>query len=241
MASTGKPLSDYSPDTCMFCHQSLRVTTGATEPDVESKQVEEAEAATVIDDVELYCGRPGSGPGGHHAHWTCLIDYAQQARAPSVMPAQSPILTTCPACGENTLNESGRFIVDVRNEGGETKRFDFGEILVRSCRLSFVLCLSLARSHHRVHTRVPIGVGPTLCAEQEEEVFLDSHPSQLHIRAFHDLVAQSDYAGAIELIAEHDIDINRTYGSEGLSALQKAMFNGDTSGVEFLKSLGATI
>ena len=84
-----------------------------------------------------------------------------------------------------------------------------------------------------------IGVGLAPCAEQEE-VFLDSHASQLHIRTFHDLVARGDYADAIELITEHDIDVNSTYGSKGLTALQKAMFNGDTSRVEFLNSLGAT-
>lgn len=77
-------------------------------------------------------------------------------------------------------------------------------------------------------------------SEQEEELFIDSHPSQVHNRAFHDLVAEGDYAGAIELVAEHDVDVNCTYGNDGLTALQKAMFSGDTSGVEFLRSLGAT-
>ena len=85
-----------------------------------------------------------------------------------------------------------------------------------------------------------IDIGPAPCVEQEE-VPLDSHPSQLHIRTFHDLVARGDYADAIELIAEHDIDINSTYKSKGLTPLQKAMLSGDTSGVEFLKCLGVTI
>jgi hypothetical protein len=83
-------------------------------------------------------------------------------------------------------------------------------------------------------------VYPPPFPEQEEELFLDSRPSQVHNRAFHDLVAEGDYAGAIELIAEHDVDVNCTYGNDGLTALRKAMFNGDTSGVEFLRSLGAT-
>lgn len=78
-------------------------------------------------------------------------------------------------------------------------------------------------------------------AKQEEELYLDSHPTQVHNRAFHDLVAEGDYAGAIELIAEHDVDINCTFGSDSLTALQKAMYSGDTSGVEFLRSLGATV
>ena len=109
----------------MFCHQSLRITKGATGFDVESEKIGEVEVATVIDNVELYCSPPGLGPGGHHAHRTCLIDYAQQAHALSI------ILTTCPVCRKNMLNESGRFIVDVQNEGSETKRFDFGKILVQ--------------------------------------------------------------------------------------------------------------
>ncbi|KAG8213598.1 hypothetical protein J3R82DRAFT_10267 [Butyriboletus roseoflavus] len=200
MTST-TPLPAYSPDTCMFCHQFLRITT---DTDTES---EHPEAATVIDDVELYCGSPGSGPGDHHTHWTCLIDHAKQAFMVP-MPVRggtfaSTTWTTCVVCGQDTLDSFGRFVVDVRNEGGETKGFDFGAIL-------------------------------------EEELFLDSHPSQVHDRAFHDLVAQGDYTGAIELIAEHDVDINCIYGNDRLTALQKAMFSGDTSGVRFLRSLGAT-
>lgn len=48
---------------------------------------------------------------------------------------------------------------------------------------------------------------------------------------------KGDYADTIELIVEHDIEINSTYGSKGLTALQKAMFSGDTSRVEFLRRL----
>ncbi|KAN0090790.1 hypothetical protein V8E55_004356 [Tylopilus felleus] len=213
MASTSQPPSVYSPENCMLCHQSLRIATGA-DPDSESEHP--GEPSTVLDDVELYCGPSGSGPGGHHAHWSCLVEHAMQARtrgivlppaaAPMSMPggAYPPKFTTCLVCGQNVLNPSGRFIVDVQNEGGETKGFDFGMII-------------------------------------EEELFIDSHPSQVHNRAFHDLVAEGDYAGAIELIAEHDVDVNCTYGSDDLTALQKAMFSGDTSGVEFLRSLGATV
>jgi len=204
MTST-QPLPTYSPDTCMFCHQVLRITTGDIESDLESEEpeFERGEAAAVIDDVELYCGPPGSGPSGHHAHWACLIDHVKQLRAIS---GGTPIsaLATCVVCGQNALDSSRRFIVDVRNEGGETRGFDFGEIL-------------------------------------EEELFLDDHPNQVHIRAFHDLVAQGDYAGAIDLVAVHSVDVNGTYGSDGLTALQKATFSGDTSGAEFLKSLGATV
>ncbi|KAF9232739.1 hypothetical protein BU15DRAFT_90584 [Melanogaster broomeanus] len=178
MASTSQLQPAYSCDTCMVCHQSLRITT---EP--------EEGPSTIEDDVELYCGPPGSGPSGHHAHWSCLIDYARRIRA-------------SPSPG-NTLDASGRLIVDVRNEGGETKGFDFGEII-------------------------------------DEEIFLEANPEQVHNRAFHDLVAQGDYESAKELISEHNVDVNCTFGNDGLTALQKALFSGDTNGVEFLQSIGAT-
>ncbi|KAG9316279.1 hypothetical protein JVU11DRAFT_2309 [Chiua virens] len=209
MASTSQLWATYSPDTCMFCHQSLHITTGDPEPDSDTGP-ERGVAETVIDDVELYCGLPGSGPSGHHTHWTCLIDHAKQARSRGVIPIPTPVppggtptsaITSCVVCGQNVLDAFGRFIVDVRNEGGETRGFDFGE----------------------------------------EEVHLDSHPNQVHVRAFHDLVAAGDYNGTIDLIAEHDVDVHCRYGSDSLTALQKAMFNGDTSGVEFLRSLGATV
>lgn len=268
MASTSQPLPAYSPDTCMFCHQSLRITTSAdTDTDFDFGQ---GEAATVIDDVELYCDPPGSGPGGHHAHWTCLIEHAMQARAGAVVPG--PSFTTCRVCGRNVLDPSGRFVVDVRNEGGETKEFDFGVIIVRRRRLLFTFLSLVPSPFFRLPSlligvfvcengadldtigypcqRSPMAIVsgsnldypiPTfLPPPQEEELFLDSNPTQIHIRAFHDLVAEGDYTGAIELIAEHDVDLSSTYGNEGLTALQKAMFSGDTSGVEFLKSLGAT-
>ncbi|KAF8555316.1 hypothetical protein OG21DRAFT_921941 [Imleria badia] len=210
MASTSQAVSVYSPDTCMFCHQSLRIMIGA---DTDSDPEHPFEREEVDDDVELYCGPPGSGPGGHHAHWTCLVDHAMQTPTRGVIPvlpgpmpggAYLPTFTTCVVCGQNVLDPSGRFVVDVRNEGGETRGFGFGVII-------------------------------------EEELYLDSHPSQVHNRAFHDLIAEGDYAGAIELIAEHDVDVNCTYGNDPLTALQKAMFSGDTSGVEFLRSLGATV
>lgn len=139
MAST-RPLSlYYSPDTCMFCHQFLRITTDA---DTESDSESDLGAATVtitVDDVELYCGSPGLRPSGHHTHWTCLIDHAKQALRPVPMSVAGGAsasttlkLMTCVVCGQNTLDSFGRFIVDVRNEGGETKGFDFGAILVRN-------------------------------------------------------------------------------------------------------------
>ncbi|KAH0827408.1 hypothetical protein J3R83DRAFT_4064 [Lanmaoa asiatica] len=240
MASISQPPSAYSPDTCMFCQQSLRITTGVdTESDPESEHpLESGGAATVIDDVELYCGPPGSGPGGHHAHWTCLIDHAKQARTRGVT---SPMLVTggspCVVCGQNTLDSSGRFVVDVRNEGGETKGFRGHKTML--IRIGHGLINDdVDRLNSNLHTT---GGGWDRSATQEEELFLDSRPSQVHNRAFHDLVAEGDYAGAIELIAEYDIDINCTYGSDSLTALQKALFNGDMSGVEFLRSLGATV
>jgi hypothetical protein len=170
MANTSRPLSAYSPDTCMFCHQSLRITTGANTGSESEHPLERGEATTVIDDVEVYCGPPGSGPGGHHAHWTCLIDHAMQARIRSVVPAppvpipggasaSASTFATCVVCGQNVLGPDGRFVVDVRNEGGETKGFDFGVIIVRSRRLSFP---SLPPSSARGRGTVLIRIGHTL-------------------------------------------------------------------------------
>lgn len=161
MASTSQPPSVYSPENCMLCHQSLRIATGA-DPDSESEHP--GEPSTVLDDVELYCGPSGSGPGGHHAHWSCLVEHAMQARtrgivlppaaAPMSMPggAYPPKFTTCLVCGQNVLNPSGRFIVDVQNEGGETKGFDFGMIIVRTpvvFSFSLFLCPPLSPSSTR--------------------------------------------------------------------------------------------
>ncbi|KIJ67621.1 hypothetical protein HYDPIDRAFT_108490 [Hydnomerulius pinastri MD-312] len=192
MASSSRPQPDYSPDTCMFCTEPLRISSPEDDADSEF----EGGPSTIIDDVELYCGPPGSGPSGHHAHWSCLINQGKEIRASSGG-------ARCLVCGQNTLDVSGRFIVDVRNEGGETKGFDFGEVI-------------------------------------DEELFLEDHPDQVHIRAFHDLVAQGEYEAVTELMSEHDVDVNCTFGTDGLTALQKAMFSGDTKGVEFLQSLGAT-
>ena len=54
----------------MLCHPSLRITTGATESDVESEQTGEAEAATVMAPLSctaVYRGRvpAGTTPTGH--------------------------------------------------------------------------------------------------------------------------------------------------------------------------------
>jgi hypothetical protein len=63
--------------------------------------------ADVPDDVALRCG--------HRYHWECLLD-AGSAR--------------CSACGADGRGADGRFLVDVRNEGGLTHGFDMGAELV---------------------------------------------------------------------------------------------------------------
>lgn len=150
MASTTQAVSAYSPDTCMFCHQTLSITVDA---DTDSESEHPLEREEVIDDVELYCGPSGSGPGGHHAHWTCLVDHAIQTRTRSAVPV-FPAVTTCAVCGQNVLHSSGRFIVDVRNEGGETKRFDFGVIIVRSLSSPFFFLPAAPPSSGTTLTRI---------------------------------------------------------------------------------------
>lgn len=140
MAGTSQLQPTYSPDTCMFCQKSLSITIGPEySNDLSELDLEELEGpSTIIDDVELYCGAPGSGPGGHHAHWSCLIEHAKQIKADT---SDSVRRATCMVCGQNTLDASGRLIVDVKNEGGETKGFDFGEIIVRA------ICFLVTRWH----------------------------------------------------------------------------------------------
>ncbi|KAF8135831.1 hypothetical protein EV363DRAFT_1321781 [Boletus edulis] len=187
MASTSQPLSEaaYSPDTCMFCSQSLRITTSAA-------------------DNRFRIRTPSGTRGTNYPDPVLGAAVRDTGTETEGKDVPTRVHNMRGVCRQNILDPSGRFIVDVRNEGGETRGFDFGVII-------------------------------------EEEEFLDSHPSQVHSRAFHDLVAEGDYVGAIDVIAEHDVDVNCTYGNDGLTALQKAMYSGDASGVEFLRSLGATV
>jgi hypothetical protein len=92
-----------SSELCGICSESLLIKSG----------VEEG-PSHVIDDVEVRCGN------AHHFHWECLLEYAQGGGDRG----------RCPSCKQHTLSTEGRFLVDVRNEGGFTGGFDMGRELV---------------------------------------------------------------------------------------------------------------
>ncbi|EGN99862.1 hypothetical protein SERLA73DRAFT_180111 [Serpula lacrymans var. lacrymans S7.3] len=96
----------YSPENCAICLESLHIPSNDDEG-----------PSQIIDDVELHCGPPGSGASGHHFHWSCIMEWAKTGGDKS----------RCPLCRQNTLDRNGRFIVDVRNEGGFTGGMDLGE------------------------------------------------------------------------------------------------------------------
>lgn len=110
-STTGQPV--HSSDRCMICIEPLCIPLDDDDGDEGPSHV--------IDDVELYCGTPGSGPSGHHAHWACFLDWAKE---------NENAWNRCPLCGQNTLDARNRLIVNVKNEGGTTDRFDFGEVIV---------------------------------------------------------------------------------------------------------------
>ncbi|KAG9019615.1 hypothetical protein FRB90_012461 [Tulasnella sp. 427] len=71
---------------------------------------EDLAESSYLDDVELSCT--------HHFHWTCYAEWEEDESRGK-----------CPLCGESSLDQRGRLIVIVRNEGGTTQGFDLGEAL----------------------------------------------------------------------------------------------------------------
>ncbi|KAH7888466.1 hypothetical protein F5I97DRAFT_701708 [Phlebopus sp. FC_14] len=98
-------MSTSTADACIICFEPLSILSDDEEGPV-----------FITDDVELRCG--------HHSHWTCLMDWA---RTPDIDRTSCPQHN--PECGQSTLDSTGRFIVNVTNEGGFTNGFDFGEVL----------------------------------------------------------------------------------------------------------------
>jgi hypothetical protein len=95
-------MADNDPDMCGICREPLLISSDADEGPSE-----------IIDDVELKCS--------HHFHWECVMTHAREAGN----------VAACPLCGQSVLNDHGRFLVDIRNEGGVTGGFDMGEAIVR--------------------------------------------------------------------------------------------------------------
>ncbi|KAJ8516496.1 hypothetical protein ONZ45_g6196 [Pleurotus djamor] len=88
-----------SDNDCAICHEPLLVPSNDDE-----------KPSLLIDDVALRCK--------HHFHWSCILEYA----------LSSPeARNRCALCRQSVLNARGQFIVEVRNEGGFTGGFDFGQ------------------------------------------------------------------------------------------------------------------
>jgi hypothetical protein len=87
-----------SDKDCAICHEPLLVPSS-----------DHGQPSYLIDDVEFCCK--------HHFHWACILDY-------SVFSHDAR--NRCAFCRQSVLNSQGEFIVQVRNEGGTTNRFDFG-------------------------------------------------------------------------------------------------------------------
>ncbi|KAK4695744.1 hypothetical protein P7C70_g8495, partial [Phenoliferia sp. Uapishka_3] len=68
--------------------------------------------STIPDDVHLVCNC--------HFHWDCITEHFEE------LPSSS---RSCPACKSSVLSRDGRFLVDVRNEGGYTAGYDLGDDL----------------------------------------------------------------------------------------------------------------
>lgn len=58
----------------------------------------------IPDDVHLICD--------DHFHWECLVHHYESH------PSSNAAARACPTCGKSVLSRDGRFLVDVRNEGG---------------------------------------------------------------------------------------------------------------------------
>ncbi|KAH7101928.1 ankyrin [Auriculariales sp. MPI-PUGE-AT-0066] len=103
---------------CSLCTDPLLSFSDPGESeDLQLENEMQIDSGLVLDDVELECG--------HHYHWQCVLDYAEE---------NGPDAAACAVCaiplyqgvGHGNDGEEGQFLVIVRNEGGETPDFDLG-------------------------------------------------------------------------------------------------------------------
>ena len=107
---------DFSISThCGLCNQLLLV------PSEDPSESESESAEPEPDDVEIPCHGASEGLN-HHFHWDCLIE----ANESGEWDGQA-----CPfsGCEGGPLNEEGRLIVKVTNDGGTVEDFDLTEVL----------------------------------------------------------------------------------------------------------------
>ncbi|KAI5123417.1 hypothetical protein M0805_006122 [Coniferiporia weirii] len=95
---------------CALCFSSLIMT---------SFETDDPSTSTFPDDVELPCWQNING-SGHHFHWACLQEHDESGEWNR---------RKCPftACGRDLLDDTGRLLVTVRNEGGVTNDFDISK------------------------------------------------------------------------------------------------------------------
>lgn len=101
--------SGYSEtEDCGLCFSRLVIPASS----------DEASTSTLPDDVELPC-HGATGGRNHHFHWACLQEKYDDSAARNTCPF--------PTCGRNVLNEEGKLLAIIRNEGGITEDFDILE------------------------------------------------------------------------------------------------------------------
>lgn len=91
----------HSEDQCAICYEPLIVPNDDDEP---------SKPSYVIDDVQLRCG--------HHFHKSCIMEYALSS--PSARER-------CAMCRANVLDNSGRYIINIKTENGYTGSMDLGK------------------------------------------------------------------------------------------------------------------
>lgn len=91
----------FPENDCAICYEPL----------IDSnRDAESLEPSYVIDDVKLRCG--------HHFHKSCILEHAFSSPA---------ACERCAICRANVLNESGRYVVEIKTENGYAEKIDLGD------------------------------------------------------------------------------------------------------------------
>ena len=178
--ASGSPST--APDICAICHESL-ILPSNDDPLTPS---------FIIDDVQLRCN--------HHFHWSCILEYASSSE---------DARERCSLCRANVLDRNGNFIVNVRNEGGFTGGFDFGNEIDRVAFLA---------------------ANPEI---ERKEVFM-SLMAQYEFEEAEKFLKGEDHASEGK-----KLDPNTFHELGRMTAMHMAALNDDTEGIELLLKYGA--
>lgn len=186
--STSHGVSLFSDERCAICDQGLVVAPA------------DPAGVSYLDDVELRCS--------HHFHWTCYGEWEEEDKSRR---------GACPLCGEGALDEGGRLIVIVRNEGGSTEGFDLGEALDEEMEME-------------AHPQ-----------RKRERAFLDMIASKDYETALGLLTTYGD-----DESREPPVDVNCLHGEDaeprvvrGKTALHVCAMRDDVEGIRWLLRFGA--